>query len=319
MEDDIIKEYQHKIQEIKDEIAKTNNELKLQNSDQEFERLKIIHDLCEEDISNLNSELKQLKDKNNALSEEISTLKKKNSYKETESEVKLRIKNLEQDNKEIIKPYESSFSIERMISNETDRKTLNETFVLLQKKLGTIEVSNAELTKKIKKSEIEVKNLRKKCESASGRCKSNEELKEKIKSLETALEKSNQIEISLKNELKEAENCLLSEKTRPENMVDTRAAEKLVNYALESLQQEKNRLAELQAKLKEKKKDLDEISTFGVQSNKITVKLNEELSLVELVLKEKKAYSEKLDKDIQEYEDKYHLLKQENLINNSRL
>ena len=295
--------YQATIQKIKDEIVQTTNELKNQENNEEIEKMQITYDLCQQDIAELNEELERLKQENLVITAENEKLSQNLGYKEGDQEIRKNIKEIEEENRLLLKTFDSSFSVERMlISGESDQKTLNETFVVLQKKLNKLDIINAELEKKIKKSEADTKNLKKKCENAMGRYKSHDELKEKIKNLEAGIEKYNFIEASLKKEIEEADKLLMVEKARPEYQIDAKTAQKLVSEALDALNQEKNKYNQLENELKEKKMMLHDIRTYGIQPNKITVKLRNELNLVNIVLKEKQEHLEKLEQEIEEYE-----------------
>ena len=146
-----------------------------------------------------------------------------------------------------------------------------------------------------------------------GRYKSHDELKEKIKNLEAGIEKYNFIEASLKKEIEEADKLLMVEKARPEYQIDAKTAQKLVSEALDALNQEKNKYNQLENELKEKKMMLHDIRTYGIQPNKITVKLRNELNLVNIVLKEKQEHLEKLEQEIEEYELKNKTLNEDNI------
>lgn len=301
--------YQLKIQEIKDEILA--QELKSQDNTEEIERLQIIYDLCQEEIIHLAQELVSLKDQNLKLNQEIEVLNKNLSFTEHDSEVQDNIKELEEENKELIRNNELSFSFDKIIMGESNKKSLNETFVVLQKKLGNLETINANLQKKIKKSETDTKNLKKKCENAAGRYKSNDELKDKIKNLEITVEKYSNIEIALQKEIQEAEKQIQLEKSRPECHIDAKTANRLVKEALEGLENEKNKFYDLEKELQDKKQQLEEIRTVGTQSNKITIKLKNDLNLLQGILKEKQQYLQKLEKETQEYEKISKAIKEE--------
>jgi chromosome segregation ATPase len=301
--------YQLKIQEIKDEILA--QELKSQDNTEEIERLQIIYDLCQEEIIHLAQELVSLKDQNLKLNQEIEVLNKNLSFTEHDSEVQDNIKELEEENKELIRNNELSFSFDKIIMGESNKKSLNETFVVLQKKLGNLETINANLQKKIKKSETDTKNLKKKCENAAGRYKSNDELKDKIKNLEITVEKYSNIEIALQKEIQEAEKQIQLEKSRPECHIDAKTANRLVKEALEGLENEKNKFYDLEKELQDKKQQLEEIRTVGTQSNKITIKLKNDLNLLQGILKEKQQYLQKLEKETQEYENISKAIKEE--------
>ncbi|OMJ89710.1 hypothetical protein SteCoe_8075 [Stentor coeruleus] len=275
------------------------------------EKLQVLYDLCQEDISELNSELEHLKSENEKVVDQCEDIRRNIGYKESSTEIQQKIRELEEENKDLIKNHDNSLIIDKLLSSDSDKKVLNETFVVLQKKLSHLETLNSSLQKKLKKSESDIKTLKKKSESALSRCKTNDDLKEKIKNLETVAEKYSIIEASLQKEIKEAEEKLQSEKSRPENQIDVRTAQKLVNEVLDTLQQEKTKYNSLEQELKEKKEYLHEIRTYGTQSNRITVKLRNELSLVQLLLKEKQDYLAKLEKDIEDYENRYKMLKEE--------
>ena len=279
-----------------------NQELHDQEGNEETEKLQIIYDLCQEDAKELTNELNRLKEENAKLSEDCEVISNNLKFREIDTETKRNIKEIEEENRFFSKNHDSSFSIERMLNADSDKKVLNETFVILQKRLDHLEGINTNLEKKVKKSEADTKNLKKKCENALGRYKSNDDLKDKIKKLELVAENYTSIENSLQKEIEEAENKLKIEKSRPENQIDVKTAQRLVSEVLETLQQEKSRHSVLENELKEKKLYLHEIRTYGTQTNKTTIKLRDELSLVEMVLQEKKHYLEELDREIEDYQ-----------------
>ena len=284
----------------------------MEDTADETERLKVLNDLCQEDIVQMTQELNSLREQSAKLTEECEEMAKQLGYRGTDVEIRQKIRELEEENKEILRDYEnSSFSLEKALSSDSDKKLLNEAFVVLQKKLSSLESINSKMQQKLKKSELDTKNLKKKCESASIRCKNNEDLKEKIKNLEIVAEKYSFIESSLKNEIKEAEERLKLEKARPENQVELKTAQRLVNEVLETLKEEKIKFANLENLLKEKKNYLQEMRTYGTQSNKITVKLRNELKLVQVVYQDKQECLKKIDEEIEEYERKYRTLKEE--------
>lgn len=273
-------------------------------------RLEILNTLCQEDIDEMTQELSDLQEKLQKVNEECEDLTRQIGYKDSESEIQAKIAQLEEENKSLLKDYENSLIIDKLITSESDKKTLNETFVVLQKKLGNLETINASMQKKLKKSEADTKNLKKKCESALLRYKNNDELKEKIKNLEAVAEKYSAIEDNLHKEIKEAEEKLEAEKNRVENTIDVKDAQRMVNEALESLQQEKAKFLYLEHSLEEKKKYLNEIKTYGTQTSRSTLKLRGELELVQSVLQEKQEYLSRLDEEIAEFENRYQELKQ---------
>jgi chromosome segregation ATPase len=274
-------------------------------------RLQILNNLCQEDIDEMTSELSDLQEKLLKVNEECEELTRQIGYKDSESEIQAKICQLEEENKSLLKDYENSLIFDKLVSSESDKKTLNETFVVLQKKLGNLETINANMQKKLKKSEIDTKNLKKKCESAMLRYKNNDELKEKIKNLENVAEKYTLIEANLKKEIKEAEEKLEAEANRVENKMDLKVAQKMVNDVLQDLQDEKAKFSSLEKTLQDKKKYLNEIKTYGTQTSRTTNKLRSELELIQSVLKEKQDYLQRLDIEIEEFESKYEDLKKQ--------
>lgn len=298
MHEELLEEYQSAIQEIKDEIAKTNHEITSQENREEVEKLQILYRLCQKDEKEMEQELERLKAENFKITEELQRTqwKKKN----TENDLKKKAKELEEENKFLIG--DQNFSIEKLLTADSDQKVFNETFVALQKKLDCVEKVNAGIRNKIKKAENDTKGLKVKCENALARYKGNDEVKERIKSLENALEKFDFVEKSLQQEIKEAESRLEAEKSRYENQIDVKTAEKLLSEVLSVLAEEKAKITDLERDLHLKKQHLQEIRTYGTQSNKGTFKLREELNLVELVLQEKQHYLSSLSKEIAEVE-----------------
>ena len=307
MENDLVR-YQQAVQEIKDEIIKTHHQLKAQN-DEEIEKLCIVYTLCQEDIQELQDELARLEQENFKMDQEALEIYKNEESVENDCEIREKIREIEEENRELLRVCDGSFFANKLIVADSDKKVLNETFVALQKKLGSLETVNAEMEKKIKKTEGDTKNLKKKCENAMGRCKNNEDLKEKIKILEAAAEKYTFIESALVTEIKEAEEKLKIEKSRPENQIDAKTAQKLVNEILETLKQEKQKFVALENELNNKKNYLEEIKNFGTQSNKTTNKLRNELSLLQSLLQDKKDQVKELEKEIENYEHKTKALK----------
>ena len=274
-------------------------------------RLQILNNLCQEDIEEMSSELAELQDKLAKANDECEELTRQIGYKDSESEIQAKITQLEEENKTLLKDYENSLIFDKLVNSESDKKTLNETFVVLQKKLSNLESINSSMHKKLKKSEADTKSLKKKCESAMLRYKNNDELKEKIRNLEAVAEKYTSIEANLKKEIKEAEDKLEAEEQRIENKMDVKVAQKMVNDVLYSLQEEKSKFLGLEKNLQEKKKYLNEIKTYGTQSSRTTTKLRSELELIQSVLSEKQDYLQRLDQEIEEFEGRYEELKKQ--------
>ena len=277
---------------------------------QESLRLEILNTLCQEDIDEMTQELLDLQEKLQKVNEECEDLSRQIRYKDSDSEIQAKITQLEEENKSLLKDYENSLILDKLINSESDKKTLNEIFVVLQKKLGNLETINASMQKKLKKSEADTKNLKKKCESALIRYKNNDELKEKIKNLEAVAEKYSIIEQNLHKEIKEAEERLETERSRVENTIDIKDAQRMVNEVLGSLHEEKAKFLYFEHNLEEKKKYLNEIKTYGTQTSRSTTKLRDELELIQSVLKEKQEYLVKLDEEIFDFENRYQELKQ---------
>lgn len=274
-------------------------------------RLQILNNLCQDDINEMTSELAELQDKLSKVNDECEELTRQIGYKDSESEIQAKITQLEEENKTLLKDYENSLIFDKLVNSESDKKTLNETFVVLQKKLSNLESINSSMQKKLKKSEADTKNLKKKCESAMLRYKNNDELKEKIRNLEAVAEKYTTIEANLKKEIKEAEEKLEAEEQRIENKMDVKVAQKMVNDVLYSLQEEKSKFSGLEKNLQEKKKYLNEIKTYGTQTSRTTTKLRSELELIQSVLSEKQDYLQRLDQEIEEFEVRYEELKKQ--------
>lgn len=308
-----IKQYQQTLQELKEEIAKLNKKLdqknreaKVQHSDEEIFKLQCMCKYAKEEVKSLTEKLESLQKMTESNQENLDVMKA-NSYDEEGSnekivELNLKIKELEAEYAEIGKSTNeiNIADLDRVLQPDANMKLVNEFFVNVQKRLTSLDQENASLSSTLKKNNLETSKLKEKCDNASTRYKSNDELKNKLKELEDTFVKYSVAEAKIAEDLKKAEEEFALHHHRPENKHDEESAKKMLNDLEKGVKDDKEEIEKLEFMLQEKKNMLRAARAYGLQRSKTSNKLRNDMEVLGLVLIEKDQNISKLRKEIDE-------------------
>jgi hypothetical protein len=313
-----LKYYQETLQDFKEEIARLNKLIEYKSKDnplnpteEEVFKLKAMCKYSKQEIKDLNAKLEEINKLTEKTSENIENLKS-SSFDETTSNEKIetltrKVKELEEEYSELIKTNNeiNITDLDKILSPEANLKLVNEFFVNFQKRLGVLDSENANLALTLKKYNQETLKLKEKCDKASSRYKSNDELKNKLKELEDNYYKCSVIEERLTDELKQAEEELSIHSTSPENKLDVPSAQKMLADIEILAKKDKEEIEKLEFQLQEKKNILRAAKAYGIQRSKTSNKLRSDMELLGLVLIEKDQMISKLKKEIEEIQWKH--------------
>jgi chromosome segregation ATPase len=308
-----IKQYQQTLQELKEEIARLNKKLdsknkepKVQHSEEELFKLQCMCKYAKEEVRTLTSKLENLQKLTEANSENLEQLKS-NSYDDETSNEKIadlsnKIRVLEEEYLELSKSSNeiNIADLDKILSPEANPKLINEFFVNVQKRLSSLESENASLSSTLKKTTLETNKLKEKCDNASSRYKSNDELKNKLKDLEDTFVKYSVAEAKLTEDLRKAEEEFALHHHRPENKHDQASAQKLLDDLQTGVKNDKDEIEKLEFMLQEKKNLLRAARAYGLQRSKTSNKLRNDMEVLGLLLIEKDQNISKLRKEIDE-------------------
>lgn len=308
-----IKQYQQTLQELKEEIAKLNKKLdqknreaKVQHSDEELFKLQCMCKYAKEEVKSLTEKLENLQKLTETNQENLELLKV-NSYDDETSndkiaELNLKIKELEAEYAEIGKSSNeiNIADLDRVLQPDANMKLVNEFFVNVQKRLTSLDQENASLSATLKKNNQETSKLKEKCDNASSRYKSNDDLKNKLKDLEETFVKYSVAEAKLSEDLKKAEEEFALHHHRPENKHDQESAQKMLSDLEKGVKDDKDEIEKLEFMLQEKKNMLRAARAYGLQRSKTSNKLRNDMEVLGLVLIEKDQNISKLRKEIDE-------------------
>lgn len=308
-----IKQYQQNLQELKEEIAKLNKKLdqksrepKVQHSEEEIFKLQCMCKYAKEEVKSLTDKLESLQKLTESNQENLDLLKA-NSYDDDRSnekiaELNLKIKELEAEYVEIGKSSNeiNITDLDKILEPEPNKKLVNEFFVNVQKRLSALDQENAALSATLKKNNMETNKLKEKCDNASSRYKSNDELKNKLKDLEETFVKYSVAEARLSEDLKKAEEEFALHHHRPENKHDQESAQKMLNDLEKGVKDDKEEIEKLEFLLQEKQNMLRAARAYGLQRSKTSNKLRNDMEVLGLLLIEKDQNISKLRKEIDE-------------------
>ena len=308
-----IKQYQQNLQELKEEIAKLNKKLdqknrepKVQHSEEELFKLQCMCKYAKEEVKGLTDKLESLQKLAESNQENLDMLKA-NSFDDEASnekiaELNLKIKELEAEYNEIGKSSNeiNIADLDKILEPNANLKLVNEFFVNVQKRLSALDSENATLSATLKKNNMETNKLKEKCDNASSRYKSNDELKNKLKDLEEMFVKYSVAESKLSEDLKKAEEEFALHHHRPENKHDQESAQKMLNELEKGVKDDKDEIEKLEFLLQEKQNMLRAARAYGLQRSKTSNKLRNDMEVLGLLLIEKDQNISKLRKEIDE-------------------
>ena len=308
-----IKEYQGILQELKEEIARLNKQVDQKSKDKSSEpseeeifKLKCMCKYTKQEIDELTTKLLELNKVAEQTEKTLENLKENSFDQDTSNEtidnLSKKVKELEEEYDELCKSNnEISFAdLDKILSTEVGKKFENEFFVKVQKRLSYLETENTALTSSLKKYNLETIKLKEKCDKASSRNKSNDELRNKLKEIEETYATYVEIEERLGLDLKKAEEEYNIQYSCPEYKHDASSAQKMLDEINEGSKKDKDEIERLEYKLQEKKNLLRAARAYGLQRSKTSNKLRSDMELLGLVLIEKDQAIGKLKKEIDE-------------------
>ena len=308
-----IKQYQQTLQELKEEISRLNKKLdskqkepKVQHSEEELFKLQCMCKYAKEEVQSLTQKLENLQKLAEENTENIELLKN-NSFdyqtsNEKVGELTSKIRELEEEYEELGRTTNeiNIADLDKILAPEANQKLVNEFFVNVQKRLSALETENASLAATLKKNNLETSKLKEKCDNASSRYKSNDELKMRLKELEDTFVKYSVAEAKLAEDLKKAEEEFALHHHRPENKHDQASAQKLLDDLQQGVKDDKEEIEKLEFMLQEKKNLLRAARAYGLQRSKTSNKLRNDMEVLGLLLIEKDQNISKLRKEIDE-------------------
>lgn len=308
-----IKQYQRTLQELKEEISRLTKKLNQKSkqslskpNEEETFKLKFICKSSKQEVKELSANLETLKISISRTEQNLENLKS-NSLDQDSSTQKIAdlsttLKTLESEHIELSKSNNeiSIASLDKILSPESNQKLINEFFVNVQKRLTNIELDNSNLSTIYKKNFLETNKLKEKCEKASSRYRSNDELKSKLQELEDTYIKYCMIEENLNQNIKSAEEEYAIHFHRPENKHDTSSAQKMLDDLEMMANKDKDDIEQLEFLLQEKRNMLRAARAYGLQRSKTSSKLRSDMELLGYVLVEKDQTISRLRKNIDE-------------------
>ena len=308
-----LKSHQITLQELKEEIGRLNRQLDQRSkepckeaTEEEVFKLKCLCKYSKQEVSDLNAKLEEIRVNTEKTMKNIETLGA-NSFSEevsleTIEDLNRKIKALEEEYADLCKSSNeiSITDLDKILVPEPNPKLVNEFFVNVQKRLGSLEAENLALSNTLKKSNQETLKLKEKCDKAAARYKSNDELKNKLKTLETYYTKYCKIEIGLQNDLQKAEEDFAIHHQSPENKFDAETAQKMLSEIEALVKTDTDEIQRLEFEKQEKEHMLKAARAYGIQRSKTSNKLRADMELLGLVLIEKEQGVLKIKKEIEE-------------------
>ena len=308
-----LKSHQITLQELKEEIGRLNRQLDQRSkvpckeaTEEEVFKLKCLCKYSKQEVSELNAKLEEIKINTEKTMKSIETLGA-NSFDEdvsleTIEDLNKKIKNLEEEYAELCKSSNeiNIADLDKILVPEPNPKLVNEFYVNVQKRLGNLEAENLALSNTLKKSNQETLKLKEKCDKAAARYRSNDELKNRLRTMETDYAKYCRIEIGLENDLQKAEEEFSIHHNCPENKFDAETAQKMLSEIEALVSSDNDEVQRLEFEKQEKEHMLRAARAYGIQRSKTSNKLRADMELLGLVLIEKEQAIMKIKKEIDE-------------------
>ncbi|OMJ82452.1 hypothetical protein SteCoe_16861 [Stentor coeruleus] len=308
-----IKQYQQTLQDLKEEISRLTKKLDQKTkeahsepSEEELFKLKCMCKYAKQEVNELKSKLENIQQTVSRTEENVDSLRNNSLDHESSIEkiedLNKKLKDLEEEYQELAKSSNeiNIADLDKILVPEANLKLVNEFFVNVQKRLGQLEAENSALSATLKKNTLETNKLKEKCDKASSRYRSNDELKNKLRELEENYMKYTMIEEKLNQDLKVAEEEFAIHHHRPENKHDTSSAQKMLDDLEAMAKKDKEDIEQLEFQLQEKRNLLRAARAYGLQRSKTSNKLRSDMELLGLVLVEKDQMISKLRKEIDE-------------------
>mmetsp|Transcript_22935 Transcript_22935/g.22663 ORF Transcript_22935/g.22663 Transcript_22935/m.22663 type:complete len:341 (+) Transcript_22935:18-1040(+) len=322
-DEEILKEYQQEIRNMKDEIIQLNRQIAQaenaekeldENNPQSEDRDEILKKQsllrhCQEEIEELTEQLNKLRETNIELAESCEELNNRIDPLPISDgqleELREQIASLEKENEDLRRQNSEIESSGLREWENLSPHASNEFFVNLQKKLSTLEQENTSLSAKYKKAEAETKRLKENCEKAAHRFKNNEDTRTKLHLLEESLERCVQTENDLKEEIDDVERQIMQKSASTEGQ-DIRSLQHMIRDLNEKISQEKAQCTRLEKQLQDKQQELRTVKITANQPvSKTSTKLSNDLELLGKVLADKMKSVREKDKEIAELTLKY--------------
>lgn len=308
-----IKQYQQTLQDLKEEISRLSKKLNQKSkearsepSEEELFKLKCMCKYAKQEVNELKTKLEDVQQTVSRTEENVDNLRNNSLDHESSIEkiedLNKKLKDLEEEYQELAKSSNeiNIADLDKILVPEANLKLVNEFFVNVQKRLGQLETENSTLSATLKKNTLETNKLKEKCDKASSRYRSNDELKNKLRELEENYMKYTMIEEKLNQDLKVAEEEFAIHHHRPENKHDTSSAQKMLDDLEAMSKKDKDDIEQLEFQLQEKRNLLRAARAYGLQRSKTSNKLRSDMELLGLVLVEKDQLISKLRKEIDE-------------------
>ncbi|OMJ79420.1 hypothetical protein SteCoe_20575 [Stentor coeruleus] len=308
-----IKQYQQTLQDLKEEISRLTKKLdqkskeaRSEPSEEELFKLKCMCKYAKQEVNELKCKLEDMQQTVSRTEENVDNLRNNSLDHESSIEkiedLNKKLKDLEEEYQELAKSSNeiNIADLDKILVPEANLKLVNEFFVNVQKRLGQLETENSTLSATLKKNTLETNKLKEKCDKASSRYRSNDELKNKLRELEENYMKYTMIEEKLNQDLKVAEEEFAIHHHRPENKHDTSSAQKMLDDLEAMAIKDKDDIEQLEFQLQEKRNLLRAARAYGLQRSKTSNKLRSDMELLGLVLVEKDQLISKLRKEIDE-------------------
>ncbi|OMJ71389.1 hypothetical protein SteCoe_30399 [Stentor coeruleus] len=308
-----IKQYQRTLQELKEEISRLTKKLHQKSNqsnskpnEEETFKLKFICKSAKQEVKDLTTNLETLKITTSKTEQNLENLKSNSLNQEASTQkiadLSASLNLIESEHTELRKSNNeiSIADLDKILSPEANQKQVNEFFVNVQKRLTNLESDNSNLSSTLKKNILETNKLKEKCEKASSRYKSNDELKSKLNELENTYMKYCIIEEKINHDIKSAEEEYDIHFNRPENKHDTSSAQKMLDDLEIMSNKDKDDIEQLEFQLQEKRNMLRAARAYGLQRSKTSSKLRSDMELLGYVLVEKDQLISRLKKNIDE-------------------
>ena len=281
---------QKEIQEYKKEIISLERELKKNSFEEAFQSKLAIQGKLRQEMLAFNSELSQLKQEIQKVKSNQVEAEKSEAY-----ELRQQIEQLKKENISLLAHDEQLKKSDQLL----DINQQNYIYGLYQRRLGPIERENAELSKKIKKCEEDIENLKTKCEKVKQRYPSS--CIEKLKSTQTIHSEV----LSKENILKQEAFELESEIQRLKNTPKQNPADLIfqISEISSQIEKEKHKASLLEKKYKEKQQEL-RIAKLTIPKTNGSHSLYKEIELLSCILVDKMTELSDVVGEIEEYSSK---------------
>jgi cell division protein FtsB len=314
----LLKKYQATLQDLKEEITRLNKQIELkaklarpEPSDEELFKIRTVCRLTKAEAKALRTETEQLAESNAQLSESIENLKDQSASKPATNERVLsltqKLRGLEKELQDLSKTHEVSLQdLEKVMNPEVTQKFVNEFYVNVQKRVDMLETENNSLNLLLKKNSVELSKLKEKLENSTIRKKANDEIKNKLKSLEETYENYIVTEGRLKNGIKESLEELSFYSDKQENQHDTDSARNILKDMREQVRLLELEEERLEFVLQEKRNFFRAKQVYGLQRSKTSNKLRSDMELLGMVSVEKEQMLSRMKREIDEINIRTH-------------